>query len=248
MTGRRFAAAALLAAALVLATPLAAQAHVRVSPEQAADGAAWTELAFAVPAEQTAATVALEVRLDVTHPFLNLYVRPMTGWSSTVRRTPLTKPVDIAGKRLTDAPSAVVWHADAGAELQPGQFLDFDISVGPMPKVGSLRMEAVQTLADGTTVRWTDPIPRKGTMPEHPAPTVWVDDDPPALKGGMAGMAGMGGMGTTAPVAASTASASQPAASTTLLPLALAALAVVLGAAGLVAGLVALRRTRARAG
>ena len=240
MRARRLGGVALLTAALVLTTPFAAEAHVRVSPDTGTAGAEWTELRFAVPAEQTAATVAVEVRLDPSHPFLNLYVQPTPGWSSSVRKVTLTKPVQIDGKEVREAPAAVLWHADAGTELEQGQFQEFAFSVGPMPKVGSLRMTAVQILSDGNRITWADPIPRKGSMPAHPAPTLYVNDDPPQLTGGMAGMAGMG-----TPVSATAADAFGP---STVLPLALAAVALLLGAGGLVTGLIALRRSRVRTG
>lgn len=60
MRFRRIAMGALITAALVLAAPLAADAHVRVSPDTAVAGSGPVQLTFPVPTEAVGpATTAL---------------------------------------------------------------------------------------------------------------------------------------------------------------------------------------------
>ena len=55
-------------------------------------------------------------------------------------------------RQVTEAVSTITW---SGGELKPGEFTEFDISVGPLPDdADSLTFKALQTYSDGDVVRW----------------------------------------------------------------------------------------------
>ncbi|HST66608.1 MAG TPA: DUF1775 domain-containing protein, partial [Mycobacteriales bacterium] len=71
-----------------------------------------------------------------------------------------------------DYPSVVDWKATAGG-IKPGEYAEFQLSVGPLPKVDSMTFKAIQAYSDGSVVSWID-LPAAGSSdePEHPAPTL----------------------------------------------------------------------------
>ena len=167
------AAAVGIGTALALASPLAAIAHVSVTPAEAEPGA-YAQLTFRVPNESdTAGTVRLEVTLPEDTPFASVSYQPVAGWTTTVTTTPLPEPVEVAGNELTEAVTTIVWEAQPGSQIAPGQFQLFPISVGPVPEVGSVTLPAVQTYSDGTVAEWTG-----GPDAEYPAPVLYVEDAP----------------------------------------------------------------------
>ncbi|BDZ44252.1 YcnI family copper-binding membrane protein [Naasia aerilata] len=172
---RRALAAGILGTALALAAPLAASAHVRVTPDQAEPGG-YSQLTFRVPNESdTAGTVRVEVTLPADTPFASVSYQPVAGWTTTADPTPLPKPVTVNGNDLTEAVTSVVWQADPGVQIAPGQFQLFTLSVGPVPEVGSITLPATQTYSDGTVAEWNG-----DAEAEEPAPVVYVTDPPPA--------------------------------------------------------------------
>lgn len=186
----RAATSLVAASALALAAPLAASAHVRVDPDQASAGS-YSVLTFRVPTESASAgTVGLEVDFPTDHPFTSISYQPMAGWSVKVTTTTLPKPVTIGGTKVTEAPTEVTWTADKGVRIAPGQFQQFVVSAGPVPDTGQVMLPAHQIYSDGTTVNWDQPTPVSGAEPQHPAPTLYVDDAPPATgaTGGAAGV------------------------------------------------------------
>lgn len=233
--------ASLAAIALALAGPLAASAHVHVGPDQAAVGS-YPTLTFTVPTESaTAGTVKLEVDLPTDTPLGSVAYQPIAGWSTQVVTEKLAKPVKTDDGTATQAPVKVIWTAGQGVQVAPGQFQDFVISAGAMPDTGSIVLPTHQYYSDGTVVNWDQKTPASGTEPDHPAPTVYINDAPPAGDGA----ATPGLLATPAAVAASTPSAASPAAAATAIGLGIGGL--LLGAVALVVSVLALTR-RARPG
>lgn len=225
-----------LGAALALAAPLAASAHVHVDPDTAQPGG-YATLTFRVPNESaTTATVKIEVDLPSKTPFGAVSYQPVPGWSATVVTRTLPKPVKTATATITEAPTKVVFTADAGTQIGPSQFQQFTISAGPVPDTGSIMMPVHQTYSDGTVVDWDQKTPASGEEPEHPAPTLYVNDAPPA-----AGAQHEATAGDTATVTASQA----PDATATAIGLGIAGLA--LGAIALVVAVFAATRRRVAA-
>ncbi|BFU47809.1 YcnI family protein [Krasilnikovia sp. MM14-A1004] len=214
-------------ATLALAGP--ASAHVTVNPDSATQGG-YTKIAFRVPNEKdTANTSAVEVNLPTDTPIASVSTRPLPGWTATTVKTKLATPIkDDDGGEITEAVSKITWKADATSAIKPGQFQEFEVSLGPLPKTDQVVFKALQTYSDGDIVRWID-VPAAGQdEPEHPAPVLKLT----AGTGDEHGAAAA----STAPAAA--ASDEKDDSGTNWLGFA----GVLLGLAGLVAGLLAYRR------
>lgn len=143
--------------AMLLAAGVAA-AHVTVSAPDAEQGG-YSVLMFRVPTEsETAGTTGLTVQL----PGLNsARTEPLPGWKSVVAKDPSSQLA-----------TSVTWTADPGVSIGPGQFQQFALSAGPLPKQGSVSFPAAQTYSDGSVVHWDQQPGPGGSEPEHPAPTL----------------------------------------------------------------------------
>jgi uncharacterized protein YcnI len=95
--------------------------------------------------------VKVEVQIPADAKLSSVSVRPLPGWTAAV------------------TPTTVTW---TGGTVAPGQFQEFEISVGPLPKLDELTFKALQTYDDGDVVRWIEPTPPGGEEPEHPAPVL----------------------------------------------------------------------------
>lgn len=167
-------------AALALAAPLAASAHVTVNPNTATPGS-YATVNFRVPTEsETATTVKLEVTLPTDTPLSAVLVQPVPGWTATVEKGALPAPVEVDGNTLTDAPLKIVWQADPGVGIGQDQFQIFSAVLGPVPDTGHLVLPAAQTYSDGEVVDWAatpDEVAADDTL--EPAPVLYVNDAPP---------------------------------------------------------------------
>lgn len=249
------------AAALALAAPLAASAHVHVDPDTARPGD-YATLTFRVPTESaTAGTVKVEVDLPTATPFGSVSYQPVPGWSAKIVTETLPKPVKTATATITEAPTKVIWTADAGNQIAPSQFQQFTISAGPVPNTGSIMLPTRQTYSDGSVVNWDEKTPSSGAEPEHPAPTLYINDAPPAAeapgaasgdaatlratpgaKAGATPGAGAGATDAAAATPAATSASADSAATGTALGLGIAGIA--LGAIALVVAVFAATRRR----
>jgi periplasmic copper chaperone A len=213
-----------VAAAAIGLTAVPALAHVTVSSPGATQGG-FGVLTFRMPNEaDNANATGLKVQLPADQPLASVSVKPQAGWSYTVTRAKLAQPTtDDDGNQVTDYPSVVDWKATAGG-IRPGEYNEFQLSVGPLPKAGSMTFKALQTYSNGETVSWIE-VPAAGSSdePEHPAPT---------LK--LAVAADTGATAPTTTTAAPASSSGDDASSGSVTG------AYVLGGIGLVAGLAAL--------
>jgi uncharacterized protein YcnI len=169
--------------ALVVAAPLAG-AHVTVNPGEAPKGG-FAKLAFRVPNERPdSGTTTLEVNLPEDQPIANVSVRPKQGWTYQVETHQLDEPIDNHGEELTEVVSKVTW---TGGVIQPGEFDEFEVSVGPLPEdADQILFPTLQTYQSGEVVRWIDePLP-DGEEPEHPAPLLTLVDAEDEHAGGSA--------------------------------------------------------------
>jgi periplasmic copper chaperone A len=223
-----------LAAGLVAALPGVASAHVTIHPDSAPQGG-YTELTVRVPTESaTAATTAVEVDLPdpSVAPLASVLTEPVPGWTAVATTTKLATPVTTDDGQISQVVTRIVWTAAPGSPGIPvGSFQDFPVSVGPLPKVGSLTFKALQTYSDGSVVRWIDaPAPAGQPEPAHPAPTLTLTAA--ATTGATTGPS------VTARTTAAAAGSSDGTAR------ALGIVGVVLGALGLALGGVAVLRRR----
>ena len=154
-------------------TALPALAHVTVSSPGATQGS-FGVVTFRMPNEtDNANATELKVQLPADQPLASVAVKPEPGWTYTVTRAKLPTPItDDDGNKVTDYVSVIDWKA-TGAGIKPGEYEDFDLSVGPLPKADSMTFKALQSYSDGTIVSWID-LPATGSSvePEHPAPTL----------------------------------------------------------------------------
>jgi uncharacterized protein YcnI len=228
--------AAASTALVLLSAPLAASAHVHVDPDQASPGS-YATLTFRVPTESaTAGTVKLVVDLPAKTPFTSVSYLPLAGWTTTVDTEKLAKPVKTDDGTITEAPIRVTWTADPGVQIAPGQFQQFTVTAGAVPDTGSIELPAHQYYSDGTVVDWDQPTPAGGAEPEHPAPTLYIDDPAPS-EGGQAPL-----VATSAP----SPQAAGAGATATAVSLAVGVGGLAIGAIALVVAVLALTRSGRR--
>ena len=149
---------AVTAGAVIAASAGVASAHVSVSAPGIGESG-YGVLTFKVPTEsETAGTT----KLTVTLPNLkSARTKPMAGWTSAVTKDPTTAEA-----------TSVTWTADPGVMVPPGQFDEFELSAGPLPKDTTLSFPAEQTYSDGKVVQWNQPAAADGSEPDHPAPSL----------------------------------------------------------------------------
>jgi uncharacterized protein YcnI len=169
--GRRIAVLAAAVTGCLAVAMLPAAAHVTVNPEEASQGD-YAKLAFRVPNERDdAGTTKLEIVLPPEHPIASVRVKPHPGWTVNMTKTKLANPVPGGhGATVSEAVSNIVWQ---GGLIKPGEFDEFEVSLGPLPEnAENLTFKALQTYANGEIVRWIEAPGPDGAEPEHPAPVL----------------------------------------------------------------------------
>jgi uncharacterized protein YcnI len=160
------------AVALTVALAAPASAHVTVNANAATQGG-YTKVSFRVPNESdAAATTRVEVNLPTDTPIASVSLKPVPGWTAVPVRTKLPTPIKTGDGEVTEAITKITWTAAAGSAVKPGEFQEFDVSLGPLPAADQIVFKALQTYSDGTIVRWIDLPTTDGTEPEHPAPVL----------------------------------------------------------------------------
>ncbi|WP_431780496.1 YcnI family protein [Streptomyces chumphonensis] len=239
---RRFAAAAALASAAVLAAAGPALAHVTVDP-QSAPGGGYATVNFKVPNERDdASTVKLEVTLPTDHPLASVMPEPVPGWKATVEDGKLEKPIEMHGEEIDEAPSKITWTAD-GDGIAPGTFQRFPVSVGRLPEdADRLVFKAVQTYDSDEVVRWIEVPEEGGEAPDSPAPVLKLTASEDGHHGG--GSDGASDADDAEP-AAETSAADDEGDGTDSTARVLAVVGIVVGLGGLAYGAYAGRRRNA---
>jgi len=215
----------------VLSGAAPASAHVTVNPREAVQGA-YGKFSFRVPNEKdTASTVKLEVFIPMDTPIASVSTRPVPGWTVALERSKLTTPLKLHDSEVTEVITKITWTASEGNAITPGQFQEFDVSAGPLPKVDQLAFKALQTYSDHDVVRWIEEPVAGQPEPDHPAPVLKLTKAGPGIN--------------AAPAAASVTTTGGGDAPAWVLPLVLASLVVAAGA--LILAFVAWRRRPAAA-
>jgi uncharacterized protein YcnI len=228
---KRSVAVAGTVAVLTLALGAPACAHVTVNPNTAVQGG-YAKVTFRVPNEtDTATTTKVEVNLPADTPFASVSLKPVAGWTMAPVTTKLAEPIEAHGTQITEAVSKITWTATGDVAIKPGQFQEFDVSLGPLPEVPQVVFKALQTYSDGTVVRWIDEPTTDGTEPAKPAPVLKLTPaaatDVPAATG------------SVAPTVTAAAAAAEPDGNGTWAGI----VGIVLGLAALVLALLAYRRS-----
>ncbi|GAA0901862.1 YcnI family protein [Streptomyces thermoalcalitolerans] len=173
MKASRLAAAAALAGPAVLLLSAPAFAHVSVQPEGTAPKGGYATIGFKVPNERdNASTTKLEVVFPTDHPLASVMPQPVDGWKIEVTKSKLDKPLEVHGRKISEAVSKVTWTAD-GKGIEPGYFQKFPVSVGALPEdTDRLVFKALQTYSNKEVVRWIE-VPQEGQEePDNPAPVL----------------------------------------------------------------------------
>ena len=97
----------------------------------------------------------------------------MAGWKITTATRQLDKPIEMFGEQLDTVVSEVTWTATDGG-IRPGQFQDFDLSLGQLPESGELVFNALQTYSSGEKVNWNQVSTDPSVEPDHPAPILTI--------------------------------------------------------------------------
>jgi len=211
-----------LVAALLETTEAAA--HVTVHPGEWEAGG-FARFAVRVPNEQANADTT-EVTVQFPESVISASFQPVPGWKRTVEMATLDEPVEVFGEQVTERIASVTW---SGGTIAPGEFQEFGVSFQVPETPGEeLVFPSLQTYSNGEVVRWIGPEDS-----DTPAPIVAVTA--PAEEEAEAG--GQPASEEPTPTAAETEDEGDG----------LATVALILGIAGLAAGLAALAFTFLRA-
>jgi periplasmic copper chaperone A len=175
--GRNARAAALISTVSLVSVftfAAAASAHVTINPTDATQGGE-AQVAFRVPDESdTLSTTKVQVNLPTDQPLASVMVLPVPGWTFRVSTSKLTTPIKTDdGDTVTEAISQIAWTATSPATgIKPGEFQEFPVSIGPLPKADEMVFKTLQTYSDGSIVRWIDLSQPGQPEPDHPAPVL----------------------------------------------------------------------------
>ncbi|MGW1516498.1 YcnI family copper-binding membrane protein [Streptomyces sp. NPDC002287] len=170
MKTSRVSFAAALAAGAVLALSGTAFAHVSVQPGEAVKGG-YATINFKVPNERdNASTTQLEVNFPVDQPLTSVMPQDIPGWTSTVEKSKLDKPLNVHGKQVNEVVTKVTW---TGGKIEPGKFQQFSVSVGKLPdNADKMVFKAIQTYDNNEVVRWIEETKEGAAEPQNPAPVL----------------------------------------------------------------------------
>lgn len=203
----------------VVALPATAAAHVTLNPGEWEAGG-FARFAVRVPNERSNAATT-KVTVQFPENVIRASFQPVPGWTRTVEMATLDEPVEIFGEQVTERVASVTW---SGGKIAPGEFQEFGVSFQVPEAPGEeLVFPSLQTYSNGEIVRWIGPEDA-----DEPAPRVAVL----AAEEGEAAATGNEQQAAPEPTAAQTDEDESR-----------ANLALVLGIAGLVAGLIALTFT-----
>ena len=175
-----------------------AEAHVTAQPGWATKGG-YAVVALRVPTEsESAGTVKVELTLPAEHPIADVLTTPMAGWTAHIGKVPVNPPLRTDDGTVSQVAHTITWSAQPGKRIDPDQYADFDVSVGPLPTdADQLVLPVTQTYDDGTVVRWDQPHAAGAPEPEHPAPTLRLMAAGTSAPAGGAGGHGAGGSPAT---------------------------------------------------
>lgn len=154
----------------------AASAHVGISSPDAAPGGLGEVTLRVLNESQTASTISLRVQIPTETPLASVRTKPVPGWTATLTRSPIDPPVDVHGTEVSEAVTEIVWTAEPGAGIGPGQYQTFSINGGPFPDVDTITFPTLQTYDDGEESAWIEPTLDGQPEPENPAPVLTLVD------------------------------------------------------------------------
>jgi uncharacterized protein YcnI len=146
-------------------TPLAA-AHVTVNPGEWEAGG-FARFSVRVPNERPNADTT-EVTVQFPESVISASFQPVPGWERTVEMVALDEPIEEEGEEpITERIGSVTW---SGGTIAPGEFQEFGVSFQVPETPGeNLVFPSLQTYSNGEIVRWIGPEDA-----DTPAPIVAV--------------------------------------------------------------------------
>ncbi|CAN5634181.1 hypothetical protein BH10ACT3_BH10ACT3_12030 [soil metagenome] len=165
---RRVASAVLVASAGTLLWCGTASAHITPQDPDAPSGAYFTT-AFKV-AHGCDGSPTTRIEIKMAEGVTSVKPQPVAGWTLSTTMRELDPPIDNHGTAITESVDTVVWE---GGSLPDDQLQMFWVSMKlPEGEPGTaLAFPVVQTCAEGST-DWIDPVVEGQAEPEHPAPSV----------------------------------------------------------------------------
>jgi uncharacterized protein YcnI len=216
--------------AALVAAPVAV-AHVTLNPREWEAGG-FARFAVRVPNERDEGDTT-RVQMKFPPEVIDASFQPTPGWRYSVNMVQLDEPIDDEGEQITERIDTVTW---TGGRIRPGEFQEFGVSfqVPEDAEPGSaLAFPSVQTYSNpNETVRWIGE-----EESDTPAPTVTVLEAPP--EEGAAAEEEATPQPTAAPASQASSESDEGGGSDTL-----SIIALVVGVAGLAAGLAALLTRR----
>jgi uncharacterized protein YcnI len=233
---RRLTLALLIAPAVVLLTAAAADAHVSVHPNTI-PAEAFATVNVRVPGEQSGAHVT---RVDTLLPpgFVSVAYENVPGWRTQVTYQKLATPVQSDSGPIDTEVSQIIWTWQGPlGRVDNNQFIQFPLSLAiPASDTGrSLAFKTVQTYSNGQIVHWIGP-----PSTDTPSPTINVTRPSGVIEDVTGGEAGPP-PGDVPSSASAPPGQTQPRSGAST---GLAVVALIVGAAGLLAGLAALGALR----
>lgn len=233
---RRFGIALVSIAVVLVALAAPAAAHVTINPPTVAKGAVAT-IAFQVPNEKDNLTTnQVQVKFPDDHPIADAQVQALPGWTVTVKKKTLATPIKTdEGDTLTQGIDTITWVANDKKGYGDSQFQQFFVSMAVPSDADSLSFPTVQTYSDGSTVNWVQVTPQGGPEPDDPVPVL-------QLKGTDAAASASNASGSAAPAVKSDAASKSDVDNAKTLSI----VAIVIGALGLIVGIVGVAMARRR--
>lgn len=232
-------AIALAAIAALLMLPAMASAHISLHPNTVPAGSnpTWE---VRVPSEEEGAST-VKVDMQVPPGFTDVSTEIPPGWTARVLHTKLATPIQTDSGPVTEEVSEIIWTAK-GAGIPSDSFQSFPILAAvPDNDAGhTIAFKVIQTYSNGKVVRWIE----APNSEQHPAPTVNVTSKGGVLQdvaGTEAGPGAVPASNTSTTTAATAKSTGSKGASKGL-----AIAALIVGALGLLIGLIALATARRR--
>lgn len=131
----------------------------------------YATLNFKVPNERdNASTTQVEVNFPVDQPLTSVMPQDIPGWTSSVEKTKLDKPLTVHGKQVNEVVTKVTW---TGGKIEAGKFQQFPVSVGKLPEnAEQMVFKSIQTYDNGEVVRWIEEAKEGAAEPQSPAPVL----------------------------------------------------------------------------
>ena len=155
-------------AAILLAAPAVAQAHVTIQPTELPAGS-YTRVDVRVPNERDDAGTT-KVQVQMPDGIASASYESVPGWTAKITREKAAEPIDLHGEEVTEQIDTVTFTGDGKQGIiKPGEFRDFGLSIRtPEGEDGdTLTFKAIQTYEGGEIVRWIG-----AEDADEPAPTV----------------------------------------------------------------------------